>query len=73
MDILNAAESYFKSIIDENSFRINACVKDQTQPNAFEELIRVIGDFEKARSSYAVIQNLKSQLVTQQQQEENAS
>jgi hypothetical protein len=70
MDILNAAESYFKSLIDQNSFRINACVKDQTKPNAFEDLIRVIENFERARSSYAVIQNLKSQLALQHQKEE---
>lgn len=71
MDILNAVESYFKSVIDENAFRINTCVKDQTKENAFEDLIKIINTFANARAGYEIVQNLKAQLQLTQQKEES--
>lgn len=67
MDIINAVESHFKHVMDVSAFEINVCVKDQSKENAFQKLVNAIQKFDKARSNYEIVQNLKSQLQLQAQ------
>jgi hypothetical protein len=62
MNVLDAVESEFKSILDKAAYDINVCVKDQSRSDNFEKTIKAIERFDYARSKIEVVRNLKSQL-----------
>jgi len=63
MNVLDAVESKFKSILDKAAYDINVCVKDQSRDDNFEKMMKAIERFDYARSKIEVVRNLKSQLI----------
>ncbi len=62
MDIISAAESHFRALMDKNAFEINVCVKDQSREDSLQKLITAIKNFSTAKNNYDVVLTLKSQL-----------
>jgi hypothetical protein len=69
MDIISAAESHFRALMDKNAFEINVCVKDQSRDDSLQKLITAIKNFSNAKNNYEVVLNLKSQLTSMSQNE----
>lgn len=71
MDIISAAESHFRALMDKNAFEINVCVKDQSREDSLQKLIGVIKGFSTAKNNYEVVLNLKNQLNSMSQNEDS--
>lgn len=72
MDIISAAETHFRALMDKNAFEINVCVKDQSRDGALEKLIAAIKSFSIAKNNYEVVLNLKNQLNSLSQNAEGS-
>lgn len=62
MDIISAAESHFRALMDKNAFEINICARDQSREDGLQKLIAAIKAFSAAKNNYEVVLNLKNQL-----------
>ena len=69
MNIISAAESHFRALMDKNAFEINVCVKDQSRQDSLEKLITAIKNFSTAKNNYEVVLSLKEQLGSMSQNE----
>lgn len=63
MDIIQVAESHFRSLMNEYAFEISSCIQNQEKDGSYDRLILNIGKYENAMSKFNVIQNVKSQLA----------
>lgn len=64
MDIIKASESHFRALMDKHAFEINLCIQDQSREQGFEKLIRSISAYNKAKSGYDTVINLKNQIIS---------
>ena len=69
MNIISAAESHFRALMDKNAFEINVCVKDQSRQDSLEKLITAVKNFSTAKNNYEVVLSLKEQLDSMSQNE----
>lgn len=62
MDILKAAESHFRSLMDEHAFSININVQDPSRENSLEKLILAVNKYNAAKSGHDTIMTIKNQM-----------
>lgn len=70
MELLNAAESSLKSVMDEASFKMNMCLNNPTQPNVLEDFKQALKDFTDAKMQIQTIDLIQSQVQGFKQQNE---
>tara|TARA_B100000700_G_scaffold138827_1_gene154895 strand:+ start:10259 stop:10501 length:243 start_codon:yes stop_codon:yes gene_type:complete len=73
IDFIITAESYYKAKMDEAALTMRlytgAAVGIGEHPQVFQEFISALENFKEARESYQLVQELKADLVKQNEKE----
>jgi len=70
MNVIQAAESHYKSLMDRYALGLNALV-GSSDPDALDGFIDAIQKYEHALAQFNVIQNLKAQIVKSETKQES--
>ncbi len=73
LDFITAAESHYKAKMDEAALTMRVYMRNAAgigeHPQIFDEFRNVLEDFQSARENYKLVQELKAQFISAQQEE----
>ena len=70
MDIIKVAQSNLKSILDEATFEINACLEHPTTDGALDRLSKAVMKYAYTKTQMETLFKLQGEVQKSQQQEE---
>ena len=69
MNVIQAAESHYKSLMDRYALELNRLV-GSSDSDALDRFIDAIQKYEHALSQFNVVQNLKAQIIKTDEQQD---
>ena len=70
MNVIQAAESHYKSLMDRHALELNTLV-GSSDPDALDRFIDAVQKYEHVLAQFNVIQNLKAQIVKSETKQES--